>query len=557
MISKVREYQWEVLTLLVATLIAVVLAYGGTPKEADAGNLAAVAAKDAKIRQASPTNNYATGDTMLVDGDDANGTGNDSRVLIEWDLSSIPQGAKVDAVSFTLEGFSSGNTFKAHEVLKEWNENEVTWNKATSSLNWSTAGAKGATDSVAATSADIGPNPTQGELYLELDYALVQKWVDNPANNHGIVIEGDAFTSDGMGIFSEEHTTALAPNLDVFYTDPEADPSDTTPPTATIDSGPAEGGTITQDSPSFTFSANDIVTFYCSIGVQGTPVEEHADGESCVSGKTYSDLPNGAYSFGLVAEDDGGNASTAISRNFTIDVDGSGIPGTTIDSGPSGDSTQTYPYTANFAFSSGGSPSGYECRLYGDDALVIDDAGILMAWEPCSSVKSYANLYPGKYEFQVRALSSSGAQDPSPAKNPFTLLGEVANDVEGENLVRPVDSTQLVVVDDAAASAGKTMKFTGTRDTASALVTLNQEGDFRLTAKGVLYNNAWPKVHAYIDGDQLTDKQKAIDTSSLSTHVINTDLPAGTYDVGLKSTNATSTRALYVDKVEFIGRGTP
>jgi hypothetical protein len=86
------------------------------------------------------------------------------------------------------------------------------------------------------------------------------------------------------------------------------------------------------------------------------------------------------------------------------------IPGTDIDSGPSGPVTET---TATFDFSSSDPDATFECRF--DSTAPADFA-------PCTSPYAAEDLALGPHTFQVRALNSMGNFDPVPATAHFTVI---------------------------------------------------------------------------------------------------------------------------------------
>ncbi len=83
-------------------------------------------------------------------------------------------------------------------------------------------------------------------------------------------------------------------------------------------------------------------------------------------------------------------------------------PETTIDSGPSGPTTEASP---SFTFSSELGAS-FECRL---------DSSQGSAFKPCTSPKSYSSLASGPHVFEVRATDESHNTDPTPASRSFTI----------------------------------------------------------------------------------------------------------------------------------------
>ena len=66
---------------------------------------------------------------------------------------------------------------------------------------------------------------------------------------------------------------------------------------------------------------------------------------------------------------------------------------------------------ASFKFSSLGVAKGFQCEL---------KSGKKGSFKACHSPKTYKNLKPGKYTFEVRAVGSGGT-DRTPAKKSFTI----------------------------------------------------------------------------------------------------------------------------------------
>jgi hypothetical protein len=179
---------------------------------------------------------------------------------------------------------------------------------------------------------------------------------------------------------------------------------DLTPPTASINAKPADpspGG-----SASFTYGSNEVnSTFECSLAKEG----EGDSFSSCPSsGKTYTSLANGAYTFKVRATDKAGNQGSAASYAWTVDnsLADTTPPETAIVSrppDPSGSSSASFAYTAN-------EPSSFECKL--------DAAG----FAPCAATGvTYSGLLDGAHSFQVRAIDTSDNVDPTPAGYSFSV----------------------------------------------------------------------------------------------------------------------------------------
>jgi hypothetical protein len=178
---------------------------------------------------------------------------------------------------------------------------------------------------------------------------------------------------------------------------------DTTAPTATVKTHPADpspGG-----SAAFTYESNEInSTFECSLAK-----EAEADSfSSCPpTGKTYTSLANGHYTFKVRATDVAENQGSAASYQWEVDnsLADTTPPQTTIESkppDPSGSSTATFTYSSNEPGST------FECALDGSGFVGCPATGI-----------AYGGLVEGAHTFQVRAIDPSSNVDPTPAGYSF------------------------------------------------------------------------------------------------------------------------------------------
>jgi PKD repeat protein len=176
--------------------------------------------RDAYIRQASATTAHGLETTLQVDGDDPPGSGNDMNILLAWDVSAIPAGAVViDAgIELQVTNPSSGG-YTCYALQRGWIEAETTWNQAAAATPWETPGAAGGTDRggtalCTVTAGAVGP------LTVPLNaagIAAVQAWVDNPADNHGLLI-GNPATTDGADFHARESGDAMSrPRLNITY----------------------------------------------------------------------------------------------------------------------------------------------------------------------------------------------------------------------------------------------------------------------------------------------------------------------------------------------------
>ena len=88
-------------------------------------------------------------------------------------------------------------------------------------------------------------------------------------------------------------------------------------------------------------------------------------------------------------------------------------PETSITSGPA-EGSSTTSNSATFGFSSDEQGSTFQCQLNKDGAVVEPFAA-------CTSPKSYSNLSPGNYKFEVKATDSDGNVDLTPASRSWTI----------------------------------------------------------------------------------------------------------------------------------------
>jgi hypothetical protein len=159
---------------------------------------------------------------------------------------------------------------------------------------------------------------------------------------------------------------------------------DTTPPSLSIDSGPT--GPTRDSTPSFEFTT-DAPRVECSVD-QGTPSYT-----ACASPYRSASLPDGSYTFRVLATDAAGNQEHA-EQDFTVDAT---PPAVGVTSGPEGPTNNPLP---SFGFTVDGSATRIECSI--DDGTT--------AYVSCSppTYAPGAPLPDGRYTFRVRASDALG-----------------------------------------------------------------------------------------------------------------------------------------------------
>ncbi len=173
--------------------------------------------EDTYIEAGTPSSNYGSSATLLVDGAPA---AEDRATLIKWNISPIPDEAFVNSASITLNVTNeSSNNYPVYQLLRDWNESQTTWNQYASGSDWQTAGAMGANDRG---NTFLGETPGSGGATGLQTFSLnvsalqlINDWVnDISINNYGLIIQ-DYGQSNGYDFTSSEGGTA--PRLTVNY----------------------------------------------------------------------------------------------------------------------------------------------------------------------------------------------------------------------------------------------------------------------------------------------------------------------------------------------------
>ncbi|MDH7486744.1 MAG: DNRLRE domain-containing protein, partial [Anaerolineae bacterium] len=167
-------------------------------------------------------------------------------ILIRFDLSHLPSGMVVQdarlrlyAVDRTLE---DRLRISAYELLRPWNEAQATWNQPLAGQWWVEPGANGEGSDRAARRTDI-------ELLYELNLwyefeltPLVQRWLDDPGSNYGVLLRDINVKNLSYSLASSEYPQVpFRPQLVIVYTRPgwtTPTPTPTETPTPTISPTP-------------------------------------------------------------------------------------------------------------------------------------------------------------------------------------------------------------------------------------------------------------------------------------------------------------------------------
>jgi hypothetical protein len=170
---------------------------------------------------------------------------------------------------------------------------------------------------------------------------------------------------------------------------------DTQAPTVAMSSGPANGSTSSDRSPSFSFASSESGTsFSCQLDGGGF--------EDCSSPFTVSGLTDASHTLQVKAADGAGNQGPAASRTWTVD----GPADISITAGPQNGDFTNDP-TPHFAFSSTDSGTSFSCQLDGGESAA------------CISPFATSMLSDGDHRFTVEATDT--AQNTAAVSRAFTV----------------------------------------------------------------------------------------------------------------------------------------
>ncbi|HYH96163.1 Ig-like domain-containing protein, partial [Hyalangium sp.] len=216
------------------------------------------------------------------------------------------------------------------------------------------------------------------------------------------------------GLTNGSHTVSATATDAAGNLSPESNTNtftvDATIPAAPVVTGPPNN-TVTNDTTppiSGTAPPNSTVTVFIDGTAVGTTT---ADAAGNWTFTPTTPLADGPHDITATASNPAGNTSPP-SNTVRIIVD-TGVPDTTIVSGPSGDSESP---NAAFNFSSTESDVTYECSLDG------------AAFVPCSDPAIFGDLAEGAHTLQVRARDGAGNVDPTPATASWNVVPPTGGD---------------------------------------------------------------------------------------------------------------------------------
>ena len=221
----------------------------GTPgfSAGSSGSLTQDVLKDTYIAVGDPLKNFGITEELIVRHDSDNNP--DRRSLFEWDVSSLPDGAKIDTAAFSFFVTSGQNQVnRLFRVTTEWTEGAgdndtctnagiggATWNAPNCTApNWTLAG--GDFNGTELGNFTGAANDTRYTVASNVNtVAAVQLWADSDANNHGIIVRKTGAENNDTKIASAENPNNEPARLALTWSLPDrgsllsATPNDVAP----------------------------------------------------------------------------------------------------------------------------------------------------------------------------------------------------------------------------------------------------------------------------------------------------------------------------------------
>ena len=171
--------------------------------------------KDTWLNQLQTSNNYGNSNILYIN----EAQGKQKRGLLEFDLSPFVGSTVLYAnLRLNVATVPSGSLLEIHQVLQAWEEGNgeqttgvANWSEATTNQAWQSIG--GTYDPTVLISDPIN---SPGFLSFPIPNELIQFWLDNPQENHGLLLRNNVpFENMILGIYSAESQNP--PTLEISF----------------------------------------------------------------------------------------------------------------------------------------------------------------------------------------------------------------------------------------------------------------------------------------------------------------------------------------------------
>jgi len=169
-----------------------------------------------------------TGTDMVIGTQGLNATFTKNRGLLQFDFSSLPPGAVVNAVTLRLAvarvpSIPADSNFQLHRLLRPWDALQSTWRLRLGEEDWDVPGGQEGTDFSATSSASVFVADAVEDTFPSTPQLVadVNAWLSNPSTNHGWLVKTE---DESVGYtarrFASAEGGAGAPLLEVQFDAP-------------------------------------------------------------------------------------------------------------------------------------------------------------------------------------------------------------------------------------------------------------------------------------------------------------------------------------------------
>lgn len=181
---------------------------------------------DTYIQNTAATTNQGT--FTLVYVGERDGTTDNYRTLIKFNLSSIPATDAIQSATFsmyiTADISNNSRPFRVYRQQRAWVESQATWNIYSTGNNWQTSGGFGAND---CEQTFIGERTFSASETINtfVDWSLSGAVVGDLDLGNGWLVKAATESNDAYNFASSDNATAAnRPKLEVIYETPAMDP---------------------------------------------------------------------------------------------------------------------------------------------------------------------------------------------------------------------------------------------------------------------------------------------------------------------------------------------
>ncbi|MCA0362978.1 MAG: DNRLRE domain-containing protein [Bacteroidetes bacterium] len=172
--------------------------------------------KDAVFSYIVPNNNYGNSESIHLSAQTQNLELNVSRFAVDFDLSSIPAGAKVDSAFLSLyfnktsmygSNHNGENDFLIQRITSRWEESNITWKTQPNSTN------------ISQVLVPKSTNPNQDFKNIDVKN-IVQDMINDKNNSFGFMLKLRKEEPYRVLLFasSDHPDESLRPKITVYYT---------------------------------------------------------------------------------------------------------------------------------------------------------------------------------------------------------------------------------------------------------------------------------------------------------------------------------------------------